>query len=633
MTRPPFAPHSDWQAPKLAELPSWASARRVSVDIETKDLELKKLGIGVRRGGHIVGVSFAIEDGPSAYLPIAHAGGGNLDRDHVLSYLRDQAACFRGNLVGANLQYDLDYLAEAGVEYRQVKFFRDVQVAEPLLDDLQISYSLDNIAARRGLPGKDEALLDAAAKEYGVDSKAGLWQLPAHLVGPYAEQDARLPLRLIQLQERLLESEELWPVYDLESRLLPVLLRMRRRGVRVSFDRLKQVSDWSEEREDQALSELSRLTGTQLGRSDTNRASVLVKLLEARGIRLPRTPPTEKFPEGQPSVASAFLKTLTDPVGKQIVEAKKFRKLRDTFVASVRRYAIGDRIHTTFNQLRKPRESDEDEDNGARYGRVSVVDPNLQQQPARDPEIGPRWRSIYIPDHDQWVCLDYSQQEPRWMTHLAATLKTTGAEAARQRYVSDPTTDNHQMMADLTGLTRMAAKEIYLGLCYGMGGAKLARKLDLPTKWVVNSWTGKNQEVAGDEAQAILDKFNAGAPFIRETAKLCQEAAESRGYVRTVGGRKCRFPLAPPGRKNRHDYTHKGLNRWVQGGSGDQTKTAMVEGDAAGYEIQLQVHDELDLSTTREAAEGLAEIMRECVPCTVPAKVDIECGPSWGECE
>lgn len=276
------------------------------------------------------------------------------------------------------------------------------------------------------------------------------------------------------------------------------------------------------------------------------------------------------------------------------------------------------------------RESD-DEEGGARYGRISCSDPGMQQQPARDEEIAPVWRGIYKPDGELWACLDYSQQEPRWLVHFAALTGCVGAAEMRRRYIEDPKLDNHKAMAELTGLARDRAKPVYLGLCYGMGPAKLCRKLDLPTKWVFSRRRNKMVEVAGDEGEVILGKFHGGAPFVRQFSEKAQAAAESRGYVRTVSGRKCRFPRKRD--DSGYDFTHKAGNRVIQGSSGDQTKTAMVNADEAGFRLQLQVHDELDLTLSSEAeAEPLAEIMRTSVPSTVPFRVDVDVGRDWGEC-
>lgn len=621
-----FLPTSGWSPPKLAELPPWRAAKRVAVDIETCDPKLDELGPGVRRGGYIAGVAFAFEDGPGFYLPVAHEGGGNLDRETVLRYLKDQAKEFTGTIVGTNLTYDLDFLAEAGVSYDQAAWFRDVQVAEPLLDELQDTYNLDAIAKRYKLRGKEYTLLKDAIESYGLKGRPGkhIWKLPARFVGEYATQDVFLPLELIRRQEREIVDQDLQAIYDLESQLLPVLLRMRRRGVRFSHERLEKVERWSEAEEQKALDIVKETTGHRIGLGDVWAAEPFAKALREIGVTAPLTA------KGKPSITAEFLESIDHSAAKAMVRARQVNKLRSTFVNSVRNYAIGDRIHCVTNQLRK--EKEDGGLGGAAYGRCSSEHPNMQQQPARDPEMGPLWRSIYVPDEGgQWACLDYSQQEPRLLTHYAELARCKGAAAAAQRYRDDPKTDNHAMMAELTGLPRKQAKNLFLGKCYGMGGAKLCHELGLPTEWKFSAKLGKTIEVAGPEGAAIIDQFDRRAPYVKALAKKCEERAKQNGYITTILGRRCRFPKNDNGE---FDWCHKALNRLIQGGSGDQTKAAMVAGDREGYQIQLQVHDELDLTVvTREEAEGLAEIMRNVVPLNVPSRVDVEVGPSWGECE
>jgi len=626
-----------YKPPIVSGLPSWTGASRVSIDLEGRDDKLKQLGPGVRRGGYICGYSFAIEDGPAEYVPIRHAGGDNVENPEMaLQYLRDQAKAFTGDVCGANIQYDLDYLAEVGIEFPQAKWFRDCQVAEPLLDELQFSYSLDNIAIRRGLPGKDERMLIEAGKCYSIaekDIKGKMWMLPARYVAQYGIQDARLPLQLLRRQEREIDEQGLWEIYNLESKLLPVLVKMRRRGVRIDFDKLDQVEKWAYEEERTKLDEVHHHTGVRIKIGDVTKAKCMAAAIEAIGATVPTTA------AGNLSVDNEFLKALNHPVGDALIRARKVNKLRGTFAASVRRHAIGDRIHCTFNQLR--RESDSGDDKGARYGRVSCCDPNLQQQPSRD-DFAKMWRSIYIPDEGAiWSCNDFSQQEPRWLVHYAELCGCRGASIAAEAYRNDPTTDNHTMMARIiyglladefpTKFQRTAAKIIFLGLCYGMGGAKLARDLGLSTKWIRNRHEVLI-EVAGDEAQAVIDLFNKRAPFVKQMAKKANTQAAKKGYIITIGGRRCRFPAKNIDGSGGWDWTHKALNRLIQGSSGDQTKMAMVAADAAGYAIQLQVHDELDHSAAdRAEAEALGNLMQECVTANVPFKVDTEIGPSWGE--
>lgn len=616
-------PKPAWAPPAVSTLPSWAGVKRICVDVETCDPKLDDLGPGVRRGGYICGIAFAIEDGPSFYLPIAHQGGDNLDRDHVLAYMRDNARQFSGVAVGTNLGYDLDFLEEAGVVWPKVAWFRDVQVAEPLIDELQDRYSLDAIAARYGLPGKDKTVMHDAVKAFGLKGRpeANIWRLPARYVSAYAEQDVRLPLKLLRMQERILEEQGLLRVWDLESKLLAVLLRMRRRGVRFSHDRLAQVEAWSIEEEKKALDAIYRQTGVRIPLGEVWGTKHFTTALAEIGV----TPPVEN---GKSSITTEWLNSVKHEVPTQMVRARRVNKVRTTFVQSVRDYAIGDRIHCAMNQLR--REKDDGELGGAAFGRLSSEHPNMQQQPARDPEIGPMWRSIYLPDDGGlWACLDYSQQEPRLLTHYAALVNCTGAAEAARVYREDPKADNHTMMARLTGLPRSQAKVIYLGLCYGMGSGKLARSCGLPTEWVHSSRQQRMIEVAGPEAQAVLDQFDARVPYVRQLSKRCETRAKERGYLTTAFGRRCRFPAKPDGT---FDWTYKALNRLIQGGAADQTKAAMVAADEAGHLLQLQVHDELDLTVSGpEQAEQVAEIMRNVMPMLVPSRVDIEIGPSWGE--
>lgn len=630
---PLFTPDVQWTPPKVSELPSWRDAKRVSVDVESKDPDLKRLGPGVRRGGYVVGVSFAIEDGPAHYVPIRHAGGDNVENpEHAIQYFKDQAKIFTGDICGAGIQYDLDYLAEEGIIFREAEWIRDCQIAEPLLDELQLSYSLENIARRRGLPGKDETKLLEAAKAYGIDHKAELWKLPARFVAEYGIQDVRLPLQLLRRQEREIDEQELWGVYNLESRLTPVLVKMRRRGIRVDFDRLDQVEKWAEKEEERCLQLVFDNTLVRIAVGDVWKAGALVHAFHSIGATVPKTD------AGNWSVDKAFLSRINHPVAKAILRARKVNKLRTTFAKSIREHAVNDRIHCTFNQLRKTDEHT-DSDEGARYGRLSCVKPNLQQQPSRD-DFAKLWRSIYIPDEGgMWACNDFSQQEPRWLVHFAELTKCTGAKLAADRYRNDPKTDNHTMMAQIiydlgdngvpTKVQRDNSKIIYLGKCYGMGGAKLAHALGLPTKWIYSRRKGCKIEVAGDEAQAIIDLFDKRGPFIKELATLCTRQAKKKGYIKTVSGRRCRFPEDG---KGSYEWTHAALNRLIQGSSGDQAKTAMIEADRSGYRVQLQVHDELDQTVgAMKEARGLATLMRECVKANVPFKVDTEVGRSWGE--
>jgi DNA polymerase I-like protein with 3'-5' exonuclease and polymerase domains len=629
--KPMFEPNSDWKLPTT--FPSWEGARRVAIDLETRDPDLKQTGIGVRREGRIVGVAYAIDGGPSAYLPVGHAGP-NLDPGLAFRYLQDQAKHFDGEIVGANLPYDLDYLAEVGVWFGEATF-RDVQVAAPLLDELQMSYSLAAIAKRAGIAGKSEDGLRAAAASYGVDPKAEMWKLPARHVAEYAVQDVLLPLQLIRQQHNAIDEQGLWDIYNLESEVLPILVKMRRRGVRLDLDKLQKVEEYARAQIRQSLHRVKVEAGYELTEENLTIAEAIEGALNAVGLEVGKTA-GRKGKDGiyvaqKPKTDRATLEALDHPVANHILRAKKFEKVISTFVASIHRHQVNGRIHPTFRQLRG--ESDFGGTNGAAFGRLSCVDPNLQQQPARDPEIGKMWRSIYVPeDGEVWACCDFSSQEPRIAAHYAGVSGAGGADKIVAAYNENPRLDFHQKMADLAGIKRKDAKAIFLGLCYGMGGGKLCRSLGLPTETVISKRTGKKVEIAGREGEALLKKFDEMVPWVRQLSKMAETRAKNKGYIVTLGGRRCRFPYSKNGMG--YDWTYKSLNRLIQGSAADQGKRALIELDKAGFPIQLQVHDEFDLSVPdRDYAQKVAEVMIEATPLAVPVVVDVECGPSWGEIE
>lgn len=628
-------PTSDWRPTPVHELPSWEGAKRIAVDIETHDPLLKTVGPSVRHGGSIAGYSFAIEDGPAHYVPVRHLDSrDNLDPARSFKYLREQAKNFKGELVGANLQYDLDYLEEAGVKF-SARRFRDVQVAEPLLDENQFQYSLQAIGERRGFGGKDETLLRQAAETYGIDPKAEMYKLAGRYVGPYAIHDVVLPLQLIRAQEEEISRQGLDDIYDIECRLLPALVAMRRRGVRIDIDALDRFQEWAVSKEMEAMQEFNRHTSYKLDVSDINKARAIKPALEDAGISLPKTK------TGEPSVKKEVLETIDHPIITALLDARRINKARTTFAESIRTHMVDGRIHTTFNQLK--REKDGGGGTSGTIGRLSSTHPNLQQQPSRDPEIGPRWRSIYVPEDDcEWACLDFSQQEPRWMAHYGELERCVGGPEAAASFRADPRIDNHQMMADMAGISRKAAKTILLGLSYGMGGAKLCRSLGLPTDWWTPPGQTKALEVAGRDGKDLIKRFNDRVGYIRGMSIRAQKAAIKRGWIKTAGGRICRFPKFKDGPvmvfvdgtrvESEYMWTQKAFNRLIQGTSADQMKTAMVAAHEAGFVLQLQVHDELDLSIeNRQVAMDLAELMVDAFPCNVPHVVDVEIGPSWGE--
>ncbi len=631
--QPMFKPDSEWVAPNLNDLPAWEGIQRIGLDTEARDPTLTTLGPGVRRDGYTCGISFAIEDGPAYYLPMRHEGGGNLDPDKVTAYMKDQAKIFTGDICGANLQYDLDYLAEAGIVFRKASF-KDIQIAEPLIDENQFSYSLDTLGKKYGFMGKEETLLTEAATAYGLDRKKDMWQLPAKFVGPYATEDAVLPLKILRKQERIIDDQELWDIYRLECKVLPVLVKMRRRGIRIDFDQLAKVEDLTRVKEQEFLDIIYHETGIRIKLNEITKPKLVVAALDVAQVPYGRTDPTEKFPDGQPSVKKEFLEPNKDmPLVNAILEARSYNKVRNTFVKSIRNHQVNGRIHCTFNQLRTQADNSDDV-KGAGPGRLSSCDPNLQQQPSRHPILGKMWRSIYLPDEGgRWAALDYSQQEPRLFVHYAHIAGCEGTQGAVDGFAQG--FDWHDMTTELAFGIRKAddpkyfakmrklAKAVFLGIVYGMGQAKMCKSCGFSTEMV--NIRGAEREVAGPEGRKFLAEFNQKVPFLGEIKEMVERVAWNRKFIRTILDRHIHYP---PGA----GMERKALNNLIQGSAADQTKLAMVLLDENNFRIQLQIHDEIDTTVYSEkTAEEMAEIMTTCVPLVVPSKVDIEIGANWGD--
>lgn len=593
--------------------------------METHDPNLMTQGPGgVRHDGKLVGISVATDTGYVGYFPIAHEGGDNLDSGAVLRWAR---ATLGGeqDKVGANLLYDLEWLRQAGVQVNGR--LRDIQVAEPLLDEEKDGgYSLNNLAKFYLNQEKDEEALRAAAKSFGVDPKGGLWKLPARYVGPYAEADARLPLEIWALQEIQLKEQGLWDIFELESRLLNVILDMRFKGVRIDTDRAEQLNDECLSREAALLTKLRDDCGIVI---EPWSADELSKAFDKLGIWYPRTQ------RGNPSFTSDWLNNHDHEFAKGIAEWRKVNKMRRDFIEGIcLKQQYNGRIHAQFHALRK-------DSDGTRTGRFSSSTPNLQQIPARDEYWGPLIRGLFLPDEgQQWACLDYSQQEPRVLVHYANRLGLKGAADAVAQYTEDADTDFHQVVADMAGITRKHAKTINLGMFYGMGIYKLSQEL------------GMEQH----DAKPIFEQYHNRVPFVRQLAHQCTRSANQKGFIKTLLGRHRHFNLFEPadsrntwpnretplnrdaamdvwkGRPLRRSFTHKALNALIQGSSADMTKKAMLDLYDEGVVPHITVHDELDFSVTDSVqANKYRDIMESCVELEVPLKVDVEIGPNWGD--
>lgn len=646
---PLFEIPSEWSAPNLSDLPDWSRCKLASLDTEFSDPHLRFLGIGARRQAKLCGYSFCLEGDTPRYIPLRHPGG-NVDCKQGLNYLRDNLWKFQGNLLGANMNVDLDILFYEDIKpnYDNIRC-KDICVRGPLIWELHHRYSLEAEAERWGYKGKDETKLKEAAQAHGFDIKAADWKkciplLHAKYIGEYAENDAGILIPVYKAQQETIDKQGLNEVDDLESQILPLILKMRQRGVRIDFDHLDRVESWSLEEEIKTVAEIKRLTKWDIGVGNCMAAARVAPALREIGVEVPKTA------NGQWSITSELLASIDNPVAKHIRYLRQVNKLRTTFVQSIRNYETGGRIHTTFRQIVGA--SEKNEKSGAAFGRFSSAHPNLQQQPARG-KFASFWRGIYLPEPDcEWLSADFSAQEPRWTTHFASLLNLRGAKELAYRYCTDPRIDPHQAMADLTGLERKDAKTVFLGLSYNMGGVKLCtQSLKLPTRWLVDTedrekyyfssrkealefrYTQGNcrmREVAGEEGQEIIDRFHAGAPFLRELISKVQHKIDSTGVLRVLGGRHIHFPLKQDGS---YDWAFKGLNRLIQATSGYHMKKALLALDKSlpEFYLQLTIHDEAVGSIgNRALAKDVEEVMRTCVSALVPFRVECEVGPNLG---
>jgi DNA polymerase I-like protein with 3'-5' exonuclease and polymerase domains len=609
---------TEWMAPEV--FPDLSSADSIAIDLETCDPGMKTSGPGwPTKNGYIVGFALAV-DGWKGYFPIRHGGGGNLDEKRVRKFVQTvlDLPCDK---IFFNAAYDVGWLKAEGFTINGKII--DAMIAAALIDENRFSYSLNALGFDYLQETKSEQGLRDAAKEFGVDPKGELYKLPAMYVGEYAEQDAALTLKLWQYFKIEIIKQELTPIFDLETALCPHLIEMTFRGVRLDMPLAEKTHAAFHKREKDALAQIKSLSGIN---ADIWAAASIAKVFDSLGIDYPKT---EK---GAPSFTKSFLNNHPHPIAKAIVDAREYNKANGTFIDSLVNYAKKDgRVHGHINQLR----SDE---GGTVSGRLSMSNPNLQQIPARHPEIGPAIRKLFLPEEGEiWASLDFSQQEPRLAVHYAKLLELKGADKAAEAYLTNPDTDFHQTVADMAGIGRKQAKTIGLGLLYGMGKGKMATELDL----------------SDDEAGELIAKFHELVPFMKGLVTAVQQRVDhpaSNGAVRTLLGRRCRFNLWEPTRFGLHKalpreqavleygpmlkraYTYKGLNRLIQGSAADQTKKSMLACIEAGKLPLLQVHDELCLSTKdREEAKYFSQLMADCVKLEVPSKVDVECGPSWGE--
>jgi len=629
----PDIPDTGWEPP--AEFPNLRGAKALAVDVETKDEGINAdAGPGWARGqGHLVGIAVGTPEGDRWYFPMRHTvePETNMNPEHVLAWARDHLTDPGTSILGANITYDVGWLREEGVHLKGR--LHDVQFAEALIRE-DANVALEALGQRYLDEGKESNQLyewcDAYYTGGTTDQRKNIWRAPPRLVGPYAESDVDLPFRVFEKQWPILEKEKLLDVYEMECKLIYLMIEMRYRGVQIDLDRAEELQSTFEDKLADVNEAIAHMVGFPV---NPDKASDMKRAFKHLGLQWGVTK------KGNPSFKKAVLKKVKHPFVDLIGHKREYEKLLNTFIRGyILDSHVDSRLYCSFNQLRGRRY-------GARSGRFSSSNPNLQNIPSRTEE-GQLIRTCFVPDegHVGWRKIDYSQIEYRYLAHYASG---PGSEEVRMQYKKDPNTDFHNLVRDIIKnvahreLERTSVKNVNFGVAYGMGIAALASLLQLNTK----------------EASELLDTIHKAAPFLRSTMDDHITVAENTGFITTIMGRRSRFDYWVPQRYDeaatplpfdkairlyrsvRRAYVHKSLNRRLQGSAADLIKMAMLkcwEGghfDEIGVPL-LTVHDELDFSDpggVDHVFADIVDVMENAIQCSVPIKADMEIGPSWGQ--
>jgi DNA polymerase I-like protein with 3'-5' exonuclease and polymerase domains len=614
MKIPTFSAQTEWVIP--TEFPDLRQVDEIAIDLETKDLDLLKKGSGSIIGnGEVIGIAVATKH-YKGYFPIAHEGGGNMDRKKVLEWFQDILKT-DSTKIFHNAMYDVCWIKALGLTINGM--IVDTMIAAAVTDENRFRYDLNSLSWKYLGFGKNETALAEAAAEWGIDPKSEMYKLPSLNVGSYAERDAEATFGLWQEMKKEIISQDLQSIMELETDLFPCLVDMRFKGVRVDVEAAHNLKKQLIKEENELLTAIEKETNV---RPQIWAASSIAEVFENLKIEFERTEKTQA-----PSFTKNFLQEHKHPVVNMIAKAREVNKAHTTFIDSILRYEHKGRIHAEINQLRNA-------GGGTVTGRFSYQNPNLQQIPARNKDLGPKIRSLFIPEEGhRWGCFDYSQQEPRLVVHYAALYKLPSVYDVVDAYQNDANSDFHQTVADMAEIPRSQAKTINLGLFYGMGKAKLQAELG----------------VSKDKAAELFNTYHAKVPFVKQLMEKASNRAQDRGQIRTLLGRLCRFHLWEPNSFGMHKamthedalaehgpgikraYTYKALNKLIQGSAADMTKKSMLELYKEGIVAHIQIHDELCLSIENDAqAKKVVEIMEQAVSLEVPNKVDYEHGKNWG---
>ena len=584
-----------------------------AIDIETHDPHLKDWGPGsIRRDGFIIGIG--------CYCPEL-----NIDRffrptDAGITEILKDASITK---VFHNGVYDLDWIMNGPDQLEVRGRCEDTMTREALLDSYAFSYSLDACCARHGVKGKNKGqTIDEYWKQVGGKGKAveHLKDISFGIVGKYCRQDCKATYDLYFSQQPLLEQERLVQANDIEARLYPLLMDMRKNGFRLNMPELFKLGDQFEEEYESGMHELETTYEFEPGTLSLNSAKDLEKIWKKERL------PIEYTDTGKPSFAAVILDDCQHPVAAKVKHLKGLIKTQAFFNSWVD-LAQDDHLYPSFYPAKR-------DAGGTVTGRWSSQNPNLQQVPAREDKHGKEIRSLFIPEEGHLLgAFDYKQIEYRVFTHFASG---EGAVEAQKQFRDNPNTDYHQMTIDLMGWGdlgkegRHLAKNLNFGSIYGLGPRSFAVKFK---QNLLHNHPERDPDNLFPVAQSLMNEYFRKVPFVKPTCNLIMEVGQKRGYVRTLSGRRQRMPL--------DKGAYKLINYLIQGSAADILKKGIVDAWEKGVfnvlKLHAQIHDEVVFSIpkTKEgyrACKMLHECMVNAYSLKIPLGVDTEIGPDWGHC-
>jgi len=603
-----------------SKFPNISECRYISYDTETTGLSWWK--------DKVFGVSICTPDGEGYYFDIRKD-------EEALRFLRSEIPKCR-KIVCHNAKFDWHMSREIGIIFPDDRI-DDTMLRAALIDEHLLTYDLDSLGNKYIKIGKDTKIYEELSEIFGgKPTKSAqipnLSRAPHNLVAKYAIQDATTTLKLWEWQEEEIDRQNIHNVCELERRLLPVLVDMERYGVRIDVDRTEIAIKEIDQQCETTQKKLNQLAGFDVNPNPSNSIKALFKprFVDDRWVLIDGTvaPSTDK---GGVSIDSTVLRTMKHPAAGLILKLRKMIKTRDTFLKGhILNHHNNGVVHANFNQTKS------DNDLGTSTGRLSANNPALQQIHKRDVEIASIVRSLFLPDeHHVWVCNDWAQMDFRVFAHYVNDKRIL------EIYEKNPDTDFHKLASDLTGLPRSPrftgdanAKQINLGLVFGMGQGRLAAEMGLPYTVEVSA-SGREYIKPGEEATRVFEKYHEAIPGVQDLLKNVASIARSRGYVKTIYGRRIRFP------KGQH--THKAAGLIFQGSAADALKLKLIElhnylkSTNSEARLLLNVHDEFDVSVPVDRDDIKKEISRivtefnDEIKFRVPIRTDQGVGENWWE--